>query len=183
MTKVTVDLGRIGREPLRGDDRQGQALYLTNRDMLVVVDGSTERGWRASRVLWGEQGDGDRHVFLTGDDLMRAVTEVDIDVTAQPDRYVALWLLRIWQQIGSRAWDVARGLVTWTREPASQVLRLDSASLQKLYGTGHVTNFGVNRHITRLVTEGFLARLPGAASEPARYLLTIPGFASTTGNA
>lgn len=174
MTMEMVDLGRIGSPPLREDDRRGQALHLTTRgDMLVVVGDPAEAGWTAQRVLWGGPGDNDSQVVLTGDDLARAATTMELDREAHPERYTGLWLLRVWQQFGERCADVARGMVVRTMMPGTHTLLLSPDNLRRLYDAGHVTHFGLTRHLTRLVTNSYLVTVPPGES-PQQHLLNIP---------
>lgn len=180
MPMVTVQLGRIGEEDIRDhEDRRGQALYLPTQDTIVVVDELRRNGWHGSRVLWGGPGDRDRQMILTGDDLAFAQTTMDVDPDETPGRWLALWLLRVWQERGSRDADVARVLVVEAHVPGSRRIVLTDDNRGRVFERARVTHFGLPRVLTRLFTLGFLARPPD--EPPNEYLLTIPAPMEVTG--
>ena len=133
---VSVALGRIGRSARKEGDFRGRVLHLPDTDRIVIPVDLRDQGWWDCVEIGGATlGAGSGRVRVGGAELATARATIEVDPDAAPDRFVRVWLVRVWQcWAGEPTAMVARALVQHSRMPGTVTLTVDHDASRRVMG-------------------------------------------------
>jgi hypothetical protein len=171
-----MTLGRLGRHARNNRDLRGRVLYLAGADLVVVVQDRRVDGWDCVVISAPPGHATRRRLTVTVDALATATDTITLSPGTQPDRYVALWPLRVRQRWrDGPILPFAGLLVRHCRIPATTTVLMTRSAAQAVSAEAVLTPTRLQHRLAVLTAAGALTDItPHYGQDGHRYALTLP---------